>query len=250
MKDNFSTQASNYAAFRPEYPAELYAHIFEKVKNHGTAWDVGTGNGQVARQLARQFQKVHATDISPQQIERAAPATNLRYAVESAENCSLPNHSADLVAVGQAIHWFDFDKFFAEVRRVLNPDGGVFVAFGYDLLRFDDAAVNRLLDDFYTGETHPFWDAERRHIDHRYRDIDFPFENVDHLPDFRMDFEWSQAHLAGFLGSWSAVAHFKRLEGFDPVAPFIEKISDVWAADELKKVSFPVFGRICSKPYF
>ncbi len=242
MKDNFSTQSKNYATFRPVYPDELYQFVFQNTQNFGTAWDVGTGNGQVATRLAERFGHVHATDISAQQLEKSAAAPNIRYALEPAENCSLPDHSADLVTVGQAIHWFNFEKFFPEIQRVLRP-GGTFTAFAYDLLRVDEK-TDALLDEFYEKTIGSFWDAERGHIDNRYKNIPFPFEKMVHFPDFQMNFEWSRAHFEGYLGSWSAVAHFKKEKNFDPVAVFMEEVSKVWEKNELKKIRFPVFGRL------
>jgi hypothetical protein len=53
MKDNFSEQAKQYAQFRPHYPPELFSHVFSLVQEKNTAWDCGTGNGQVANVLAR-----------------------------------------------------------------------------------------------------------------------------------------------------------------------------------------------------
>src|SRR5258708_18049028 len=112
-KDLFSSHASQYAAFRPTYPEELYNFVFGQVKNFDTAWDAGTGNGQVARDLSRKFKKVFATDISEKQIENATRAENIFYSV-SGEATSFPESSFDLVCVAQAIHWFDCNKFYAE----------------------------------------------------------------------------------------------------------------------------------------
>jgi hypothetical protein len=52
MKDNFSENAQMYARYRPTYPQALYDSLLEQVAHTQTAWDVGTGNGQVAEQLA------------------------------------------------------------------------------------------------------------------------------------------------------------------------------------------------------
>lgn len=54
MKDNFSKQADLYAKFQPGYPSELFAFLFSSVTEKKTAWDCGTGNGQVAYKRTRQ----------------------------------------------------------------------------------------------------------------------------------------------------------------------------------------------------
>src|SRR6185436_17663656 len=96
MKDRFSDRSKSYSQFRPLYPAELYEFLFSKVKDFSLAWDAGTGNGQAARELAKRFKKVYATDISEKQLENAINAENIEYAV-AAESCQLAANSVDLI---------------------------------------------------------------------------------------------------------------------------------------------------------
>ena len=98
------------------------------------AWDVGTGNGQVARILSNHFKCVHATDISEAQLANAFTADNILYSKQPAEKSSFPDQCFDLVIVAQAIHWFRFDDFYKEVKRTLKPDGK-FVVIGYNLIK-------------------------------------------------------------------------------------------------------------------
>jgi hypothetical protein len=69
QKDNFSDRSELYAKYRPTYPPELYSFLISNVDRREQAWDCGTGNGQVARELSKYFDKVYATDISEQQIK-------------------------------------------------------------------------------------------------------------------------------------------------------------------------------------
>src|SRR4051812_21542743 len=110
--DNFSTGSSAYSAFRPESPTEIFDFLYNNVRAFGTAWDCGTGNGQVAEKLASRFGKVTGTDISTEQLKYAKQADNVVYLQERAEKTSLPAHSIDLITVAQAIHWFDFNAFY------------------------------------------------------------------------------------------------------------------------------------------
>src|SRR5258708_18260198 len=120
-KDLFSNHAHQYAVFRPTYPKELYDFIFSHVKNFESAWDAGTGNGQVARDLSGQFKKVSASDISAKQIENAYQNENISYSLVG-ETTSFSESSFDLICVAQAIHWFDREKFYAEVKRAAKPN--------------------------------------------------------------------------------------------------------------------------------
>ena len=62
----------------------------------------------------------------------AYPHDKVDYHVEPAEHVSLGDSSVDLVTVAVAIHWFNFDEFYREVRRVLKPDG-ILAAWTYNL---------------------------------------------------------------------------------------------------------------------
>ncbi|WP_199200234.1 class I SAM-dependent methyltransferase [Adhaeribacter arboris] len=132
-KNLFSAQAKEYKRFRPTYPTELYQRILQKVKNKDHAWDCGTGNGQVAAQLANYFTIVTATDISQSQLNQAELKENIRYQVCRAEQTNFANSTFDLITVAQAIHWFDFDAFYQEVARVSRPEG-LLATWGYGLL--------------------------------------------------------------------------------------------------------------------
>ena len=84
------------------------------VDRDALAWDVATGSGQAAVELAARFDRVVATDASAAQLASAEARPNVTYLHEPAERSSLDDASADLVTVAQALHWFDHRAFFAE----------------------------------------------------------------------------------------------------------------------------------------
>ena len=59
-------------------------------------------------ELARHFERVIATDASDEQIKHAVPNPKVIYRVARAEESSLGDAQIDLIAAGQAFHWFDF----------------------------------------------------------------------------------------------------------------------------------------------
>lgn len=239
-KDLFSGHAKDYAAFRPVYPKTLYDFIYQFVERFDKAWDGGTGNGQVARVLADSFTKVHATDISIQQIENAFTAPNIQYHLTGVEQTDFSNDSFDLITIGQAIHWFDRDKFYKEVNRV-GKQRGIIAAFGYNPVRFSpsfDEALNR----FYYDVIYPYWDKERKVVEDQYRSISFPFEEME-APEFKIRLDWSLQDLQGYITTWSAVQNFIRENGYNPVDDFVEGVKPLWKK-ESESVYFPVFLRI------
>ena len=57
FKDNFTSQSTNYAAYRPGYPENLFRFLAGECRKCNLAWDVGTGNGQAAQKLALHFER-------------------------------------------------------------------------------------------------------------------------------------------------------------------------------------------------
>ena len=242
MKDKFSQQAATYAQFRPDYPSELYDFILQNTDNQGVAWDCATGNGQAAKVLARHFEKVYATDISQKQIDNAVQVDNICYSVQSAEQTNFEHNTFDLITVAQAIHWFEWDKFYAEVQRVAKPNATLAV-WGYSMPQVQDDKINQELQDFYKNETGPYWDFERRHIDAHYATIPFPFEQIK-TPQYQIKVEWDLAMLEGYLNSWSATQNFIKMNGYNPVDGFIVKMKTLWKEKEIKTTIFPVFLKL------
>lgn len=240
-KDLFSSHASQYAAFRPTYPKELYDFIFSQLKNTDAAWDAGTGNGQVARDLSKRFKKVYATDISDKQIENATVAENILYSV-AGEITLFPEKSFDLICVAQAIHWFNREKFYEEVKRAAKADA-LLAVWGYGLLSID-SEIDKHIKDFYVNIVGPYWDKERKLIDEEYKTIAFPFKEIG-SPSFEFSFQWALPELHGYLTTWSAVQKFMKANGFNPVDNLIQKILPLWSTGK-KQIRFPLFTRIAT----
>jgi len=241
MKDNFSTQSADYSKFRPTYPDALYTWLLSLVPGTEKAWDCGTGNGQVAEKLACFFDAVAATDISRQQMDQAIPNEKIVYSVQSAERTSFPDHSFDLITVAQAIHWFDFAAFYTEVDRTMKKNG-ILAVIGYGLMQIEPG-LDGIISHLYKEVVGPFWDAERKYIDENYQTIPFPYKEIA-APAFEMRIEWSFEHLIGYLGTWSAVKHYKRSHQVDPVGLVYEGLRKYWGDAEMKVVRFPLLLRV------
>lgn len=238
--DHFTNIASNYAAWRPNYPAELFAWLAVKCQSCKTAWDCATGNGQAALALAEYFEQVFATDASVAQIAEAVAHPAVLYQVAPADASGLPETSVDLITVAQALHWFNLDSFYHEVHRVLKP-GGLLAVWSYGIFKVDCAdadKVQSMLDRFYHHTIKEFWPAERRHVENGYADLPFPFLQLN-TPEFNMEVAWSLDDLAGYLRSWSAVSRYHAQCGFDPVEPLVSELYPLWGKDK-RRVSWPL----------
>jgi ubiquinone/menaquinone biosynthesis C-methylase UbiE len=162
--DLFSKQATTYSRFRPTYPDALYEAILSHCANRELAWDCATGNGQAATGLSPYFKRVVATDLSQSQIENAISKSNIEYRVLRAEEkVPLPDESVDLVTVAQAIHWFDLDTFYSEVKRVLKPKG-IFATWAYSFHSPLSKEIDEVLQEFYFVTLGNYWQPNNRLI--------------------------------------------------------------------------------------
>lgn len=127
--------AARYAAGRPFFHPLFMARLSPLLSGRALGADVACGTGLSSVALAGVVEHVLAFDLSEAMLAHAAPHPHVTYARASAETLPLQGHTLDVLTVAQAFHWFDQGAFLAEARRVLKPDGLLF-----------------LYDDFFRGE--------------------------------------------------------------------------------------------------
>lgn len=224
--DLFSAVSAGYAAFRPRYPRQLFEFIASVAPRRDRAWDCGAGSGQATADLTEWFDHVVATDVSEEQIAAGPRREKIAWIVATAEAPPLRSGSIDAIVVAQALHWFDFERFFAAVRQVAARDA-VLVAWTYEAGQMD-GEIGVALRRFTFETMGPYWPAQRRHVDEAYRTIPFPFERVP-APELRLEDRWPLERLAGFMRTWSAVARYRKTHiDDDPVATVERELGALW----------------------
>jgi SAM-dependent methyltransferase len=148
---SFGAVAAAYAQHRPGYPDAAVSWALQPVARlHPLQLlDLGAGTGKLTAALLDRGQ-VTAVDPDPAMLrELRSRFPGLPAREGSAEEIPLPDASMDAVLVGQAWHWFDPDRAFPELARVLRP-GGVLAA----LWNGDDTTVEWVagLHDAVDGE--------------------------------------------------------------------------------------------------
>ncbi len=242
FEDHFSNFARDYALFRPQYPAELFPYLASISPGRQLAWDCGTGNGQAARELARHFDRIYATDASAEQIALAEPHERIEYRVERAEDVSLADASADLVTVAIAVHWFDLEPFYQAVRRVAKPDG-ILAVWMYHLPAIDPA-IDRIVEHYYGEVVAGYWPERFHFMAERYRTLPFPFEEIK-PPAFEMQTDWGLDQVAGFLGSWSATHRYQQERGQHPLSLVWQELSEAWGDPARRRtIRWPIYLRV------
>lgn len=242
MKDLFSSDSALYRKARPSYPDEVMVEILKYVSNTQFAWDCGAGSGQFTQLIAPYFEQVVATDLSAQQLQQAPYFDNVSYQVQSAEKTTLADQSFDLITVAQAIHWFDFDEFYKEVKRTLKKDG-VFAVIGYGTPHLKQTELQAELSALYYHTLKGYWDAERRYIDEDYKTIPFPFEVLTDQR-FTMQFNWTKSQFMGYLNTWSAIKHYRAQNQAEDQSDLLS--SFMYGIDEGEPmiVEFPIFLKV------
>jgi len=228
--------------FRPGYPVGLFDFLADLCDEKKHVWDVGCGSGQASVELAKQFDQVLATDASENQISHAIPTENISYKVAIAEHCPVQIPSFDLICVAQAFHWFDFEKFISEVKKVAKPNA-VFAIWTYGLQQVD-ADIDAILMDFYKNIVGPYWPAERKWVEECYKTINIPFEELD-ARKFEISDSYDLKRLTDYLTTWSAVKNYKLANNDDPMLQILPNLEKTWGdVDSIKTVKWHLHLRV------
>jgi SAM-dependent methyltransferase len=127
----FSSRVEDYVRYRPGYPDELMDLLAAEC-GLAPAWtvaDVGAGTGILTELFLKNGNPVLA--VEPNEAMRGAGEDLLSHypnytsVAGTAERTTLAGGSVDLVAAGQALHWFDAQASRAEFERVLRGEGWV-----------------------------------------------------------------------------------------------------------------------------
>jgi len=226
---SFGQDAGGYFAFRPPYPAALFAWLRSLTTSDALAWDCGTGSGQSAVALADHFKRVIATDPDRRQIDLAPSRPNVDYRLADAETDLGLRAEVDLVTCACSIHWFDLARFYANVRLALKPNG-VIAVWTYDWPWTSSERVNLVLERLKDEILAAFWDESSVYYFARYENLPFPFTEID-CPEFRSSIAESPAELLNFLSTWSAVRKFRMQEKTDPLSLIQLELQAAWRAE-------------------
>lgn len=118
--------AVGYDRGRPGYPAEAVAFALAPLRGRPDlrALDLAAGTGKLTAVLCAAGVNTVAVEPAPGMLKVLKHRVSRAQVLAGrAEDLPLPDASVDLVAVGQAFHWFDLDRALPELARVLRPGG-------------------------------------------------------------------------------------------------------------------------------
>jgi SAM-dependent methyltransferase len=153
-KERFSDRVDDYERYRPGYPqglSELLVHECGLGPKCSAA-DIGSGTGILTRVLLATGASVFG--VEPNAPMRAAaeralsPETRFTSVDGSAEATALPSGSVELIAAGQAFHWFEPERTRLEFARILKPGGSVVLVWNQRKDTSFGRAYEEMLDRF------------------------------------------------------------------------------------------------------
>jgi SAM-dependent methyltransferase len=242
--DHFSSTSREYSFSRPIYPDVLYKFLNDITPNKDMAWDCATGNGQAAIGLCKYFKNVVASDASKGQLEYQFNRNNIKYEMFPAEKANIPDNSVDLIAVAQAAHWFDLNKFYKEVTRI-SKSNGVLAIWSYGMHKIDNK-IDKISEKLNVGGDilGMYWPNETNYVKEDYRTIPFPFKEIS-SPKFEMTVNWHLNDLVNYMQTWSAVKRFSIEKKFDPLSLVMEDLERLWGKhDKRKAVKWDIHLRV------
>ncbi|XP_070561251.1 putative methyltransferase DDB_G0268948 [Ptychodera flava] len=262
-----------YKKFRPTYPEELVKEIVkfggEKLGDLKFVVDVGCGSGQSTAVLSDYSERVLGVDISPDQIKQAKASTmpsNVEFSVGSCEAIPVDALSVDLITVGTAVHWFDLDKFYKEVDRVLKP-GGALAIYTYndtqaeiegDAEKSDEiTTMLRKLENETMSVTRPKWEYLFNDPQNTFSLLELPYRDSRRYVKLALKDRRTVTGLVGLIKSTSDSKEFLRTHpnGDEAFTDLQNKIMAVLktdkSADETQITCvLPLFLVMSRKPIF
>jgi SAM-dependent methyltransferase len=120
----FARAAEVYERARPSYPQDAIDWLVAQTAlgPGRMVVDLGAGTGKLTRLLLPTG--AHVVAVEPI-AEMRAHIEGAEVVDGTAEAIPLPDASADVVTVAQALHWFDQERALPEIHRVLRADGSL-----------------------------------------------------------------------------------------------------------------------------
>jgi SAM-dependent methyltransferase len=188
----FSSRVDDYVRYRPSYPPEIIRLLTRDcgLSADSTVADIGSGTGFLTQPFLDFGCAV--IGVEPNQEMRAAGERILsRYqkftSIDGrAEHTGLADSSVDLVAAGQAFHWFDVPAARLEFRRILRSPRWVALVWNERLV---------------TGEFLAGYEGLMRRYAPDYGQIDHRRIDAQKISDFFQHRDWK-------LATFPNVQHF------------------------------------------
>ncbi|CAK7228647.1 hypothetical protein SBRCBS47491_006978 [Sporothrix bragantina] len=200
-----AAQGKHYSQARPDYHPSVYQYILDTHTATGgqldTLVDVGCGPGNCARALAPHFAHAFGIDPAPGMIATAkelagttASGEPIQYGQGDANtfgkdgDLKIQDGTVDMIAVGNAAHWFDMQQFWRRSASLLKSGGSVAIWTTGDLRVHPDSrcgeAVQAVMDEFQARDLDPYMNEGNRIVRNKYLDLLLPWTVPEPVAEF------------------------------------------------------------------
>jgi SAM-dependent methyltransferase len=160
----FARAADLYERARPSFPPEAVDFLAGRLdlRPGRTVLDLAAGTGKLTRLLVGTGADVVAVEpIEEMRAKLVEAAPSVRAFAGVAESLPLPDRSIDAGTVAQAFHWFDADRAYRELARVLRPGGGLALVWNTrDVSDPLQASIEAILKPYRDAATGGKWKVE------------------------------------------------------------------------------------------
>ena len=164
--ERFTRRVGHYVKYRPSYPRG----VIDTLQNEGllssedVVADVGSGTGKLAELFLENGNRVMGVEPNRAMREAGEAALGRHHGFMSvdgrAEATTLQAGSVNIVAAGQAFHWFDRQTARKEFTRILSPGGRILIVWNDRLV--EATAFMKAYEDFLQK-----FGTDYRTVDHR-----------------------------------------------------------------------------------
>jgi SAM-dependent methyltransferase len=230
-KQRFSSRVADYVRYRPGYPPALIDLLRAKcgLLPHHQIADIGSGTGFLSKLFLRNGNIVFAVEPNHEMREAGdeflASYSQFLSLEGSAESTGLGDASIDLIAVGQAFHWFAPIATRREFIRILRPQG--WVAAIWNQRPVSETAFSRAYEDLllrygtdYTQVKAAY--PETHDMENFFGEGNFQRSELPNRQEFDFD------GLAGRLRSSS----YAPKEGHADYAPMVAALRELFEANQ------------------
>ncbi len=140
---------------RLPYPPAIFEMVANLITDEPrTVLDVGTGTGEIARQLINRVERVDAVDFSQAMLAKGKQLPNgdspkLHWIYGPIEEVALQPPYA-LITAGDSMHWMNWELLFPRFRQLLTPNGFVAMIHRQELPAPWQTELNELISRFST----------------------------------------------------------------------------------------------------
>ena len=238
-RTHFDDIVVNYDKVRWDYPAELYADIFEYLgAGHTTALEIGAGTGKATATapILNVGYDVTAVEMGVNMsefiLEKFKRQTNFKVINATFEDAMLQDDSYDLIYAASAFHWVDAQIGCPKVYRLLKNDG-VFALFRNNAVQNDGNETYDEIQAVYDKHYYSHYKSDQRPV----KISEMKYEDFLKPAEIYRGFRFENLEQYGFKDITMKLYDASRAYGADEYIAFLDTMSDHRAMPEENRMA-------------